>query len=107
MPQKMKIENLAQSWRIADLAAALGQSLVIIGRWFDNFRPGGFKVVSQRSHSVYSPQLDRESQQALKRGLSGGRWKTTKEIQQWLIEDRRIHLSISGIHYWLTKNAIY
>ena len=107
MPHKMKIEAPAQSWRIANLAMALGRGCAIIGRWFDKFRPGGLEVVPQRSHSAYSSQLDEASQQALKRGLGEGKWKTIKEIQQWLAEDRRIHLGVSGIHYWLTKHAIH
>ena len=107
MLHKMKIEGPAQGQRIADLATVLGRSHVIIRRWFDKFRPGGLEVIPQRSHPAYSPQLDEVSQQALRRGVSEGKWKTTKEIQQWLAEERRICLSVSGIHYWLTKEAIY
>ena len=32
-----------------------------------------------------------------------GKWKAGNEIQKWLAQERGICLSISGVHYWLSK----
>ncbi len=90
-------------WRIADIAKALGRGSATIGRWFDKFRQGGLPALLKRGHGARSPQLDSADQQALKKGLEEGKWKTAKEIQHWLAEERQIQLSLSGVHYWLTK----
>lgn len=90
-------------WRIADIAKALGRGSATIGRGFDKFRQGGIPALLKRGHGARSPQLDSADQQALKKGLEQRKWKTAKEIQHWLAEERQIQLSLSGVHYWLTK----
>jgi transposase len=88
---------------IADIAAAKGRGKATIGRWRRKFRSGGIPELLKRSHGARQAQLDAASQQALKAGLLQGKWKTAKEIRQWLEQEHGKQLSVSGVHYWLKK----
>lgn len=39
----------------------------------------------------------------LQEGLQAGRWKRAKEIQQWLAQQHRKKMGLSGVYYWLGK----
>lgn len=90
-------------WRIADIAAALGRGTATIGRWVRKFRSGGIPELLKRSHGARRAQLDVALQEALKEGLRCGKWKTAKEIRQFLQQEHGKKLSVSGVHYWLQK----
>jgi transposase len=85
------------------IAQALGRGRATIARWIKAYREGGFEGLLKRGHKGREPRLSSSDLEALKQGLREGRWKTAKEIQMWLQQERKIGLKLSGVYYWLRR----
>ena len=57
----------------------------------------------KRDYHGKQPALSEEDVFALKQILREGKFKTAKEIQQWLKKERGVSFSLSGVYYWLKK----
>ncbi len=90
-------------FRIRDIALALGRSTATIVRWLSKFRKGGISLLLKREHGGRKAKLQPEEIDALEAGLREGKWKSAKEIQKWLSEERHISMTLWGVHYWLKK----
>ena len=85
------------------IAQALSQGRATIGRWIKTYQHGGIDALLKRNYQGRKPTLCREDADALKQVLQKGRFKTAKEIQQWLAKERGVELKLSGVYYWLNK----
>lgn len=90
-------------FRITDIALALGRSTATIVRWFSKFRRGGISILLKRGHGGRKAKLQPEDIDALESGLREGKWKSAKEIEKWLSEERHLSMTLWGVHYWLKK----
>jgi transposase len=85
------------------IAQALGRGRATIARWIKAYREEGFEGLLKRGNKGNKPRLSSSDLEALKQGLREGRWKTAKEIQMWLQQERKIDMKLSGVYYWLRR----
>jgi transposase len=99
--ERLQAIRLAQQGRytLAQIAEIVGRGRATMGRWGKDFRAGRIKKLLRRRHGGKRKSLSAADQQALRRGLRKGHWKTAGEIRKWLREKRQVRLTRSGIYY--------
>jgi len=90
-------------WVLSDIGNAIGKGRSTVSRWLKSYREGGVEGMLDRAHGGRKPQLDAADIEALEEILREGTYKTAKKIQHWLVTERGIEMSISGVYYWLNK----
>ena len=97
-------------WVLAEIGRAIGKGRSTVGRWLKRCREEGIEGMLDRGHGGRKPQLVeadievvKADIEALEGVLRDGTYKTAKEIRHWLDTERGIHMSISGVYYWLGK----
>ena len=85
------------------IGQAINQGRATIGRWIKTYQQGGIDALLKRNYHGKRPTLQSEDIDALQQVLRDGKFKTAKEIQQWLAGERGVNLKLSGVYYWLKK----
>ncbi len=85
------------------IGQALKKGRTTIGRWLTTYQHGGIDALLKRNYQGRKPTLQPEDIDALKQVLRDGKFKTAKEIQQWLANECDKKLPLSGVYYWLAK----
>lgn len=86
------------------IAEQIGVSRRRFFDWMNALKAGGLAGLLQRQHGGGAvPQVQGPVLTELKAGLTQGRWKRAKEIQQWLREHHAVKLKLTGVYYWLGK----
>ena len=89
-------------WTLLQIGKALSKDRTTIVRWLKAYRQGGLQRLLARGHGGRLPRLKKDDIEAFKAELRGGRWKTAKEIHNWL-KERGIRMTVWGVYYWLKK----
>jgi len=103
--ERLQAIRLAQQGRYSmeEIAAIVGRARSTLGRWIRAFRAGGIKQLLKCEQGGKQGQLSARDRRALRRQLRRGRWKSAREIQQWLRKKRHIQLTLSGVYYWVHR----
>ncbi len=91
------------TWTLEGIAQVLDRGRATIGRWVKAYREGGLKGLLQREHGGREARVGESDREALREGLRAGRWKSAREVQRWLQQERGIDLKRGGVSYWLEK----
>jgi len=98
---KMGFVGAYSTQHIADV---VGCSRASITNWVRAWRQGGMTKLLKRQKQPGRPgQIHEDIRLDLIAGLEKGRWKTAKEIRQWLKKNHGVKLKKSGMYYWLNK----
>lgn len=88
----------------AQIAEQIGISRRQFFHWVNALKVGGVAELIRRDHGGGQlAQVHGVILAELQAGLRDGRWKRAKEIQQWLAQQHRRKLGLSGVYYWLGK----
>jgi transposase len=104
--QRLLAMRLAASGQFtaAQIAEQLGISRRQFFHWVNALKTGGVAGLLEREHGGGAPpQLQGRVLSELQAGLQAGRWKRAKEIQQWLVQQHKTKLGLTGVYYWLGK----
>jgi transposase len=86
-------------WTMAEIGEAVGRARSTIGQWIKAFRDEGREGLLRRGHGGGGGRrLSETDLEALKEGLAAGRWKTAKQIQRWLDQERGVKLTVGGVY---------
>ena len=104
--QRLLAMRLAASGQFT--AAQIAEQLAISRRqffhWVNALKAGGVAGLLEREHGGGAPpQLHGRVLTEMQAGLQAGRWKRAKEIQQWLAQQHKKKLGLTGVYYWLGK----
>ena len=104
--QRLLAMRLAASGQFtaADIAEQIGVSRRQFFHWVNALKTGGVDGLLERDHGGgAAPQVRGQILEEFQAGLAQGRWKRAKEIQQWLRQQHRVKLALTGVYYWLGK----
>ena len=104
--QRLLAARMAASGQFtaAQIAEQIGISRRRFFDWMNALKAGGLERLLQRQHGGgAAAQVPTAALTELKAGLTQGRWKRAKEIQQWLRERHAVKLKLTGVYYWLGK----
>jgi transposase len=104
--QRLLAARMAASGQFtaAQIAEQIGISRRRFFDWMNALKTGGLERLLQRQHGGgAAAQVQMAALTELKAGLTQGRWKRAKEIQQWLRERHAVKLKLTGVYYWLGK----
>ena len=88
----------------AQIAKKVGVSRRQFFNWVSAFKKGGVNKLLARRHGGGAPARVRGAVlKEFRAGLKAGRWKRAKEIQQWLLREHQVKLSLKGVYYWRRK----
>lgn len=92
-----------REFTLATIAKVLSRGRATVARWVKAYREGGLEGLLQRRYEGRKARLLGEDIEELKKGLKEGKWKTAREIQEWLQKERGIDLKLAGVYYWLRR----
>jgi transposase len=104
--QRLLAARMAASGQFtaAQIAEQIGISRRRFFDWMNALKACGLERLLQRQHGGgAAAQVQTAALTELKAGLTQGRWKRAKEIQQWLRERHAVKLQLTGVYYWLGK----
>jgi transposase len=88
----------------AQIAKEVGVSRRQFFNWVNLFKKRGVDGLRPRPHGGGAPPRVRGGVlKGFRAGLKTGRWKRAKEIQQWLLSEHQVKLSLKGVYYWRRK----
>lgn len=87
-------------WRLSSVAGAVGVHYRSVQRWVGWYRQGG--VANILSHKMggkgQEPFLTDEAQEQLAREVGTGRFRTAREIREWITEEYGVTYTRGGIY---------
>jgi transposase len=88
-----------------EIADKAGVSRATVGTWTKRFREGGIEAVLATAFEQRGRKgmLQTEVKEALKAELAAGRFKRTKEAQEWLRVEHGITAKLATVYSWLGK----
>lgn len=92
---------------LQDLSKKAQRARATIQLWLQKFRIGGISGLLQRESppGSTSPIAQPLVQSELAEGLRIGRWRTAREVADWLNESHGINRARKSVYYWLAKSG--
>jgi len=78
-----------------------------VARWVKAFRQdgvAGLRAKSRGGRRAKRVIVDEPTEAALLEGLKRGQWKRAKDIQRWLLTEKKTKLSLPGLYNWLRRH---
>jgi len=91
---------------LEEIAQITGRARSMVVRYINGFRKEGVKALHSKPKGGKREKrctLDEKSQQGLIDGLKAGKWKSVREIQEWLQKTHLQKMSVGGLYNWLWK----
>lgn len=92
-----------RKFTLATIAKVLDRGRATVARWVKAYKEEGLEGLLRRRHKGRQAKLSKADIEELKKGLLEGKWKTAREIQEWLQKERGIDLKLGGVYYWLNR----
>jgi transposase len=89
---------------LQQIAVAVGRARSCVMKWMRITRELGLdELLGRHQGRGRAPRVGAKALKGLREGLRRGRWKRAADAAAWLRERHRVHLSDSGVRYWLKK----
>jgi len=86
------------------IATALGRARSTIQIWLDRYREGGLgRLLEVRRGRGPASELSEEAARDLRAGLVAGRWRTARQVREFLAKEHQLQASLSAVYKYLGK----
>ena len=98
---KLGLEGEASLEQIAN---AVGRARSTIQIWLDRYREGGLgRLMEVNRGKGPASELSEEAARDLQAGLAAGRWRTARQVREFLAKEHALKASLSAVYKYLGK----
>lgn len=88
----------------ARIARQIGICPRTIYYWINLLKYQGVEaVLARKRRSGRAPRVRGGALEELRAGLQTRRWKSARQIQEWLRQSYQVNLTLNGVYYWSAK----